>query len=367
MAAMKHMPTSPSGRGAGGGLDEKLLDDLRIVALANQWPFEALGITDTDVLIAESALVEMLEGAKGARKTRIVNPDGFKPEDGSDNRRVFVMLLRGELAFVRELQRQHSERVFISVTYGARGSNVDLASFAAQGLELTTIISSPCSGAGHLLNLIKINKLANSETALTPAEVAWAKCQQDFDVVRCLTGKLFGKQGHVVVRLGLDLVDHLRGVGALRPEKFKSFAAALEARVIFMTRRNRADQIALMTTKGQANPPEPDAKTLVPVALDLIAAETRHEILFATLPIFRTISFEELSESPVEVMKMLGSFFEMKTLRNITVADPAAEELHASWKDSFRASYKQAIVEYLGLSKNKHGSYQTTTEKIRSQ
>jgi len=365
MATATQKQTGNVVSGADGLADEQI-SELNSAFVSDQWPFDALGITETDILIADLALTDMLNDVKGGRKTRIVVPDAFAFDAPDTAARVFVMLLDGELAYVRNLKNQHPDLTIISVTYGARGSFVDLASLAAQGMDLTIIISAPSSGTGYLTNLIEANKLANSTVSLMHAETAWAKCQLDFDLVRCIVGKLYGKQGHVIVELGLGLIDHLRSMGALRSEKIKSFVSVAEARVISMTRRNRADQVALMTTKGKANPLEPDARALLPIVLELIAAEARLEQLLSLLPIFRTITFEELAESPVEVLKMLGSFFEKKTMRNILVVDPAAEELQAAWKNSFRAHYKQAVIEFMGLSKNKKGSYQTKTEQIRS-
>lgn len=353
-------------------LDKARIAELGLAATVEGWPLAALGICDADVLVADPALMEMLTSLKGERKTQIIEPAEFDPKGLDGAARVFVMLLKGELAYVRGLQKQHPKQAVISVSYGPKGSTVDLASIAAQGMELTAVISSPCSGADYLERIIEANKMATVALSLTPAETLWATCQHDFDLVRSLAGKVHGKQGHVVAQIGLDLVDHLRSKGLLPFRKFKSVALAVDAQVISMTRRNRADQVALMYKQrqaqmsGAADLPEPDAQTLMPFALELIAAEARYEILFAKLPSFRSITFEELSESPVEVVKMLSSFFGQKSLKKVSVVDPAAAQLHVAWKDSFRAQYKQAMVNFLGLSKNKHGSYQTKTEQIRS-
>lgn len=350
-------------------LDTTRIAELSLAASAEHWPFAALGIADADVLVTDPALMEMLQSLKGARNTRVILPEDLdlKALDGAA--RVFVMRLEGELAYVRALQKQHPELTVVSVSYGPNGSTVDLASIAAQGMELTAVIASPCSGADYLQSMIEANKMATATLSLTPAEISWATSMHDFDLVRCLAGKLRGRQGHVVAQLGLDLVDRLRGKELLPFRKFASFAAAVDARVIFMARRNRADQIALIHTGAQAHIadlPEPDAQALMPIALELIAAEARYETLFPALSSFRSVTFEELSESPVEVMKMLSSFFGQKSLRHVSVIDPEVAQFHAVWKDSFRAQYKKKMVKFLGLSKNKHGSYQTKTEQIYS-
>jgi len=345
---------------------------LSTLAAAQHWPFDAAGITGTDILVADDAVIDVLAEAAARGQIKVLSPDTLTPDHVAAADRVFVLLLDGELACVRRLKHQFPEVTIISVTYGEHGCSVDLTSLAAQGADVTAVVSSPCSGFGYLQDLIEANSLADTVITMTPAEIVWAKCQQDFNMARWLAAKLQGLQGHVILDLELTLVDHLRGQGLLRQKKFKFFLTAAEARLIFMTRRNRADQIALVQIEGlrssgdsdnSGEPAEPDAEALLPSVLEITAVEARFEKLFGLLPYFRTVTFEELTGNPIDVVKMLTAFFERPTLRKISVTNPAAEMLQADWKDSFRVKYKAAVIEFLGLSKNEFGSYQTKTEQ----
>ncbi len=346
-----------------GALPAHLHAGLCELASAEQWPFAAAGIADTDILVADDVVIEILTEAAVGGQTKLLSPGSLTPELVAAADRVFVLLLNSELAYVRRLKQQFPEATIISATYGERGGSVDLASVAATGAEVTVVISSPCSGSGYLQGLIEANKLADAVVAIKPAETLWVKCQQDFNLVRWVAAKLQGLQGHVIFDLELTLIDHLREQGLFSQKKFKFFLVAAEARLIFMTRRNRADQIALMQIDSKSDPVEPNAEALLPVVLEIIAAEARYEKMFGLLPYFRTVTYEESIENPIDVLKMLTTFFERPALRKISVTNPAAEMLQTVWKDSFRVKYKAAVVGFLGLSKNEQGSYQTKTEQ----
>jgi len=336
---------------------------LRELVAAHQWPFAAAGIVGTDILVADDAVIEVLTGATDGVQTKVFSPSSLTPELVVAADRVFVLLLGRELAYVRRLKQQFPEATIVSVTYGENGSAVDLASIAAMGADVTAVVSSPCSGSGYLQGLIEANKLADTVIAMKPAETLWAKCQRDFNLARWAAANLAGLQGHVIFDLELSLIDHLRDQGLFSHKKFRFFLEVAEVRLICMTRRNRADQIALMQIDGLSDPAEPDAEALLPVVFEIIAAEARYENMFGLLPNFRTVTYEELTENPIDVLKMLTSFFERPGLRKISVTNPESEMLHAAWRDSFREKYKAAIVGFLSLSKNEQGSYQTKTEQ----
>jgi len=339
---------------------------LRALVEAQHWPFTAAGITDGDILVTDDTVAEVLSAAEVGGQTKVLPPSGLTPELVAAAGRVFVLLLNGELACVRRLKQRFPEAAIVSATYGEHGCNVDLASAAAMGAEVTAVVSSPCSGFGYLQDLIEANGMVDTVISMSGADILWAKCQQDFNLARWVAAKLQGLQGHVVLDLELTLIDHLREQGLFLQGKFKFLLVAADARLIFMTRRNRADQIALIQTRGINDPVEPDAETLLPVALEIIAAEARYEKLFGMLPYFRTVTYEELTGNPIDVVKMLTAFFERPSLRKISVTNPATEMLDVVWRDSFRVKYKAAVVEFLALSKNELGSYQTKTEQRQS-
>ncbi len=349
-------------------IQEQSLSSLPRLASMDQWPLAQAGIAGGEMLVADQIIIDALGEIAATLQIQMLTPDAVTPDTFVGGCRVFVLRLCGELAYARRLKQEFPEAVIISATYGDLASTVDMASLAANGLDMTVVISSPCSGSGHLLDLVNANKLAESFVSMKPAEAMWAKCQHDFNMVRWIVSKLseanIKKNHHVILKLDLSLIDDLDARGLLSQKKFKFFMTVAEARLVYITRRNRADQIALSETGSNPSAAEPDAEALLPLAMAIIGAEARYENLFSELPYFRTVTFEELTESPIEVVKMLNVFFDRHALRNISVTDPTEQMNHARWKDSFRSKFNAAAVKLLALSKNAQGSYETKTEQL---
>ncbi len=371
MTASAHS-NAPIATAGGAGNYEPPLGDLRdslsrLVSM-DQWPFAQAGISGGDILVAEQVIIDALGEVATTTQVKMLTPGAVTPDIFASGCRVFVLCLCGELAYARKLKHEFPDATIVSATYGDLASPVELASMAANGLDMTVVVSSPCSGSGYLLDLVYANKLAESSISMEPAEAMWAKCQHDFNLVRWVASKLgettTHKNHHIILKLDLGLIDDLDARGLLAWKKSKFFLTAAEARLLYMTRRNRADQIALIETGTRPAATEPDAEALLPLAMAIIGAEARYENLFSELPYFRTVTFEELAESPIEVVKMLTVFFERQALRNVSVTDPAAQMIQARWKDSFRSKFNAAAVKLLALSKNAQGSYHTKTEHL---
>lgn len=348
------------------GISHDLQNNLhRLVSMEN-WPFTQSGISSGDILVTDQMLVDMLSETAAFEQVQLLTPDTVNSDIFESGIRVFVLCLSGELAFVRNAQRRYPDAEVISVSYGENGSTIDLASLAANGLDVTVLVSSPGSGSGYFQDLVTANKLVDSNVMMTPAEVLWAKCQMDFNLMRWGAAKLTGLKGHICVDIDLDLIANLDLRGLLPAKDFKTFLIAADARLVFMTRRIKADQVALIETGSRPTAVEPDVDASLSLAFEIIGAETRCENIFGTLPYFRTVTFEELAESPTEVIKMLTAFFERPALRDILVTDPAVYLNKAGWKAGFRDKFREAAVRLLAISKNEHGSYQTRTEQLLS-
>ncbi len=341
---------------------------LGALVVKHRWPIEPLGMTDADVLITDKRVAELLEknGAEGGPKVLV---DGQKT-DGviAASARVYVLLCSGELRRVRQLQSDYPDKIIFSVTYRDITTISDMSSLVA-GREISLLAGLPCCGSDYLSRLIAENGLASVFDLFEEATVAWAHCASDFQPVRSALARIYEvdatqNKGRVCFRFDLGLFEQWRIEAKVSPRKLRFLVQRANARIIYMQRRNKAEQAIAANASTDHSLPKIELPSHPPTVLDIqnkalqfIALETRFEMLLSVMPQVRMLTFEEAIMSPVEIVKMLANFFEIPGLKKVRVFDPVPYQLHADWLTPFHQDFKAAILDYLGLIKNQQGSF----------
>ncbi len=365
MAATDHISDSEAGSSEGAW------DALRKQVAETGWPITPLGMTTTDALVTDANVLSVLEAAEITGGTEVLLDGHFSDDEMATRARVFVLLSRGERRRVLQLQGQFPDKTVISVTYGNSASTADLrTSFA--GREVSLLVGLPCCGLDYLSRLMTVNNLATVVDVFDELAAVWSACASDFEPARYALAKigdidLSASKGRLGLRLDLDLFERWRIEGALSPRKLRFLVMRADARVVYMQRRNKAEQaIAAMPSAASAGrhclttvelPAEaPSISDIQHKVLQFIAIETRFEMLLGALPTVRMLTFEEATDNPVEIVKMLVNFFEAPGLKKVRVFDSKPYQLRAEWLAAFQQEFKSAMMQYLGLEKNEHGS-----------
>lgn len=345
----------------------------------SDWPFSACGMASDDILICDAEIRDILSGSAAKRQIQLVVGDELSDETASAAARIFVLLRKGEVAEVRRLKRRFGEATIISVTYGDQVQIARLSD-ALKPIDLTILVGSSCCGAPYLTRLIADNNLATAMDLANGDEAAWALCQHDFNPVRLALAKMTDATGAVVLHVGLGLLENFRIRSLLSHLKLKLFIKRMDAQVLYMQRRNKADQAAMLALaarrkSGLSLPfvcgvsainvgERPDFEGIRQIAFAILEQEIRFERFLTNLDDIKVIAFEELLENPVDLIKMVSGSLGHGIPKKITILDPKEYQLQTAWADQNRAEFKNTMLDYLGISKNKHGSFATQTELL---
>lgn len=348
------------------------------------WPVTEHGMTGKDLLVTDPVVVAALESRRATELPKLLPVTAISKQALEQAARVFVLLSAGERRLVRQLEQNHPHGRFISVTYG---EHVRLTKLQGQldSMDLTAMVGSRFSGFPYLSTLMAANKLATVIDVFDSPMTTWVACAQDFDFARYMLSRIAqldhsATKGRVCILLDLDLLEALADRKLLRPAKIKFFAERTNARLVYVVRRNKADQAAMRQIAagcGARTLPQlrqfykdnfpthaPDPFLVRQTAFRLITMESWFERLMDTLQYTRVVTFEEATSSPVEIVKMLEAYLELGGLKRVAVTDATDYLMSEDWRHQNRQDFRDGVLDYLGIVKNRHGSFSTKTELL---
>lgn len=347
------------------------------VAATLNWPYAAHAMNGDDVLIADPKTQQVLEGHKPENGPRFLSPETALHETEQFGGRVFVLMASGEKEFVRRLERKLSGVTIVSVTYGSAVSVGD-AGELVKGLRFSFLFVSPGSGSDYVADLMQANRMATTIDLFDSITAAWIGVAEDFDPVRFAASKIPGldasaTRGKVCVRLPIDCLEVMRKRRLFLPKSIKLYSLLLNARCIYLVRRSKADQAAMLRI-AREHPLEisrepakagakyskskmPPSEDLLPIALGLMEMEVRFEKFLGNLPQLRVLTFEEARTSPVDILNMLAAFLGSGLLRKVNVLDVKPYDFAPKWCSRTRKQFKKDAESFFGLEINELGSY----------
>ncbi|MBO6505209.1 MAG: hypothetical protein JJ850_10180 [Kordiimonadaceae bacterium] len=344
--------------------DMDLVSQLKATAANSGWPYQALGMTSEDILVLDRAALEIVEVHRPEDGPALVLVDDFEPANVEADQRVFVLMRAGERSFVRTITAHHPDMKIASVVYGDTLHLVDIKK-RVRRLRAAVLISSPSSGGDYLSKLLDTNKIAGVLPGLDELYVLWSRYATDFSANRRFlhlleTAKQSSNKKPVVLSLELDQLDLLTTAQLLTLKQFRDFSIKLNIATIYLLRRNKslqAARIASLVDDGDERKGMPSPESLMPILLDLAYLETHFERFMINLTDAKVITFEELLANPVAVLSMLTLYLGEGTLRKAKVVDPRPFDVTDEWREDFVAHFKNFAQEYIGVRKNKVGSY----------
>lgn len=347
------------------------------LAAALNWPFAAHAMNAEDVLIVDGKTQKAIEGHNPENGPRLMSPETALQETGQSGGRIFVLMASGEKEFVRRLERSLSGVTIVSVTYGSAVS-VRSAKDLLEGLRFSLLFASPGSGTDYVVDLMQANRMATTIDLFDSISAAWIAVAIDFSPVRFAASKISAldatkTRGKVCVRLSIDCLETMRKRRLFLPKSIKLYSVRMNARCIYMVRRSKADQAALLRI-AREYPPEvsrepakaglkyskskmPPSEDLLPIAIDLMEMEVRFEKFLGNLPQLRVLTFEEAKTSPVDILNMLASFLGSGLLRKVNVLDVKPYDFAPKWCSRSRKQFKKDAESFFGLEINDVGSY----------
>ncbi len=346
-------------------------------AAALNWPYDAHQMTADDVLVVDTQTQQALEENKPQDGPRFLSPETAVQDAGRPDGRIFVLMAHGEKELVRRLRNENPDGTIISVTYGSAVSILS-AKALLEGLRFSFLFAAPGSGSDYVADLMQANRMATTIDLFDSITAAWINVAKDFNPVRFAASKIpdidaSTTRGKVCVRLPIDCLETMRKRRQFLPKSLKSYSLKLNARCIYMVRRSKADQAALLRVTNEhpleedreprkaglkfANSKMPPSADLLPIALDLMELEVRFEKFLGNLPQLRVLTYEEARTSPVEVLNMLASFLGSGLLRKVNVLDAKPYDFAPKWRSRMRTQFKKDVETFFGLEINGVGSY----------
>lgn len=343
--------------------ESQLVARLKETAAKTSWPYQALGMTSADILVLDHAAFAIVEAHRPKDGPALVLVDDFQPKQAEAEQRVFVLARTGERRIVRNTMNDNPGLKVTSVVYGDTLQLVDIKK-RVRRLRAAVLISSPSSGGDYLSKLLETNKIAAVRPGLDELAMLWSWYATDFSVNRRFlhlleTAKQSSKKKPVVLSLELDQLDLLTTAELLTLKQFRDFSIKLNIATIYLLRRNKSLQAARIASLADDDDERdmPSPESVMPILLDLAYLETHFERFMINLTDAKVITFEELLANPVAVLSMLTLYLGEGTLRKAKVVDPRPYDVTDEWRDDFIANFKSFAQDYIGVRKNKVGSY----------
>lgn len=373
------------------GLSERETAIARRLFLDLRWPIRELPLGPDDVVLADGVFVDLLtEAGCPCPVLNIATTDLSSLKSAN---LVYVLARRAERIHVRRFNAHSGKKKFVSATYeGFTGWPEALAT-----RRITVLAATQHSGSAYLADMLPENGFCRPIPLLSEAQRLWAHLQLDFDPVRAARATLHRTQlmadhtGDFV--LELDPSDYVamlaRGQGD--EDLLKRLLKAADAQALYFVRRNKAEHATITQSLRTAFGGDSESKTLLPTDMPelsslrkresknlpepgtvdvrdgmfaLLSAESAIEVLLKEASKLRMLTFEELYESPVEVMKALGPFLGQQRMQKIRVLDGRAERLSTPWLDQFLVNMRKELVAFLNLERTDAGSFTTPTLKM---
>lgn len=334
---------------------------LRRLFNEHRWPFEARGIQPEDTLVTCAETAEVLAGVGLPGLPKVLTEEQVVGAELAG--RVFVLLPKGERAFVRQLKREQPKASVFSATYGEEGGMLQLADLLEAGGEYVGLFHTEQAGFRYLAASMAANGLGEPVEAWSVAEELWAGIAEDYSPLRAAAAKLAGHRGVTVLRMRLETLDEFCDQGRMNYGDLKRIMDRLDAPAVYLSRRHKIEQ-ALLCLDGKEGGGQNSYDALRPILFRLLGIEARAEQMLSALRSTRMVTVEELLDSPVEVVKALAPFMGMGSPRKVTVVDPRDEFKQKKRLEPRAREVAAAISVSLGIEKNAKGSFVSISERL---
>lgn len=343
------------------------------------WPFSEHAFGSDDLFLTDDLLLPFLDDAQAPCK--MASLDSFVPQDANAvDGTIYVLSRQKERHKAKALAKALPEAKVVSATYGDQNSGVK--AFLDKGVTL--LAATRHSGATYLADMLEENKFCRPLELLTVAQRHWAALQDDFDPVRAVATTLnrsalpSNHKGDIVLQF--DPIDYAAMVkrGQVSELAMKRLIKRLGVQALYFVRRNKTQQsliamslskrdqwdavdLCSLSKKERKSMSAPDMELVREHVFSLLIAEAMTETTLKASQKLRMMTFEELIESPIEVMKMLGPFLGQYRLKRIRVLDATPELMTTPWFEDAQADMRTELIRFLGLKRTKYGSFTTET------
>ncbi len=310
-----------------------------------------------------------------ACKTATPGKDGAVTVDSGINT-VLVFLKRGEHRLVRRLRRQHPDLAIYSAQYdlapNSTGWPAKLPPVTmekpAQPNDIFLLLSTPCSDAEYLGNLLEANAMGTPKSFFGRPLVNLLEYVEDFEFYRYLEGvaRVNGGDSPLVVQLQTDVIQALLTQTVVSPKRLSRLMNGLNCRVIHVRRQDKLSQSVLMDLmqkkharsiwsmspakqRALAKNVNVPLQRVVRHLQDINTGEEQIDALAADLPQVARIELEQLVEQPEKTVRELAKFLDQPAPEHVDILD-----YHAQYRalDGIADKLKPAmreIVDRLGL------------------
>ncbi len=352
-----------------------------------RWP-EALSALLPDVMLVTDADIGVaLQGKYGPLKCLIATPDTYASQM-QDNVSKLVFLCRvGERTLVMHAAKTFPHVQVLSATYDLAGVSIGGGGYFEWQLggkkpakkDPVLIIATPGSDAEYFAEMLRRNGVCNAREYLNRTAASWAVMQEDFSLVRFLAG-INCKHGEDQLQMVLytDVLQSLMAHAGLSFERLVWLIEASGTQVIYYSRRDKSSQVSLLAqmegelgrsywaqghlAQPRIDDPVPTTQKLDTYLADTLRMEAALEPVLTKLTKFKYLTLEETIESPIEVMEAVAVYLGQSAL-----SDPVWPEYAKPYRKrpNLQASaitYKQVLIDRLGLKVNEHGSFVSDAE-----
>lgn len=188
-------------------------------------------------------------------KTATPDKDGVvEVDDGI--RTVLVFLKRREYRLVRQLRRQHPDIAIYSAQYDLAPNSTSwpaklptaTSEKPAQPDDIILLLSTPCSDAEFLGDLLAANSMGTSKSFFGRPLVNLLEYVEDFEFGRYLAGVARVNRGSdpLIVQLQTDVIQALLAETVVTPQRLSRLMKGLNCRVIHIYRQDKLSQSVLM-------------------------------------------------------------------------------------------------------------------------
>ncbi|NVK42682.1 MAG: hypothetical protein HWE39_15680 [Oceanospirillaceae bacterium] len=369
----------------------KWLDRFVRQSLAWRWPAFLKRLHAKDVLVIDADILRMFENRLETLPCQTVSPKMAESRIDGDFNRVFVLCRKDELRLVERLRAKFPRKRIYSMTYDVapRSLFAPPVKFPQPVMDATPakrpiiLISSPYSDAEFLANILSENGLGAPKEYLDQPLATWIEQHEGFQLARYFDAlvKLYRKDGVFDLHLQTDVLAAILRRSNGNWHSFAKWLKQTDAQVIYFTRRDKMAQTGFGAVLDNSK-----YRSIWEMSPALRKAFKGKEINFAEANAwlqnvliqegevenflqaaeieFRSVTLEELIETPVAVLKSLTMFLGEKAPKAFMMPDYASAyaELPELWDQA--RNFRREMIDRLGLHVNAEGSYVTATDEI---
>jgi hypothetical protein len=377
------------------------------------WPGYFRSLPQDALLVFDADLRAAFDARYGTPPCHVATPQKAEQAAVRHGGPVLLLCRQGERRLTARLRRAYPDRAVISCTYdlaplgaskptasGLSPSEQSPSGLPTSGLPVPgaiqpgqikvpdtgavalVVLSTPYSDAEYLGGMLSENGLGTPRELFGPAVTSLALYQTDFEPTRFLFHALAAeaKDNRIALHLQSDVLLPLVDAGVLSWTQVAGWLRRADAPVLYFSRRDKMVQCCIAAALDAAGVrsawamdraaraggvPSPSAGALQNWLYSLLIQEDALEaFLEKAEPEFRSVTLEELVESPVEVLKSLAIFLGGKLRRDLTIAKYGVAYAGLDGIAGEAAAFRERLISDLGLVRNQAGSLVSRTDAL---